>query len=179
MIRNRWFIGKWRQEPNRAEGRVNLPDEVVKAVLPVMRELVETLERLGHHFLAFYNVGDGQFYNVRNLATAFCSRSDAEDAAFELLRVSPDLIGRVEVMRLRIKRGPNWLLRRVKFCAKCGTCSIYTRMKPSGYSSWPNIDKVSEWECSEPYDCFRRSRMNMGKPGVNPKTTGPIVMLDG
>ena len=177
MIRSRWFIGKWREEPNRSE-RTNLPEELVREVTPVLKEIVETLERLGHHFLTFYNVSDAGFYPVRNRATAFCSRSDAEDAAFELLRRFPNLIGKVEVMRLRIKRGPNWLLQRVQFCSECGICSIYATMTPSGYSNWPNVDKVSQWKCKDEYECVRRSFMNMGEPGVNPKTTGPIVWVE-
>lgn len=177
MIPVRFFIVKFEEQrsgPRRIEP--NEEFKVDRATVKAIKEIFKMAKRMGHTFYAFYNFHRHEWVSERTRATAFCSKSDAEDVAFEVIRRAPHLIGYVEVLPLRHKVGPRWVLNRVRYCSRCGTCDIFAKLKPSGYIP-TRPGKIAEWECSDEYDCFRRRLMKMSKRGRNKRATGPIVMI--
>lgn len=162
MIRNRWFIVKFAEE--RKLRRIDPAEKFeVQIPLDVLKMVASMAQKMGHYFHHFYNIHKNEWVGIRNQATAFSARKDAEAEAFEVIRKNPSLIGLVEVHRLRWRIGPNWLIERVHFCDYCGTCSIYAELLPHRYAFQP-LSKLAAWKCKDEYECFRRQQMKMGQP---------------
>lgn len=177
MIPVRFFIVKFNEQ--RSGARRIEPNEEFKvdpATVKALREVAKMSRKMGHQFYAFYNFHHNEWRSEKVRATAFCSKSDAEDVAFEIIRQAPHLIGYVEVLALRHRVGPRWVLNRVRYCSLCGTCDIFARLKPAGYIP-TRPGRIAKWECSDEYDCLRRRLMKMSKRGRNKRATGPIVMI--
>lgn len=174
MIPVRFFIVRFDEQRG-----TRLSNEEVKvdpATVKALKEVFKMAKKMGHQFYAFYNFHRGEWVSERTHATAFCGKSDAEDVAFEILRKAPTLIGHVEVLALHHRVGPRWVLNRVTYCAECGTVSIFSKLKPSGYIPG-RPGRIAKYECASTYDCMRRRLMKMSKRGRNKRATGPIVVI--
>ncbi len=176
MIPVRYFIVKFKEQRRARRIEPNEEFKVTPSVKKALKAVAKMAKKMGHHFYAFYNSYRDEWLPERSRATAFCARGDAEDVAFEVVRKAPHLIGFVEVLALYHRVGPRFVLNRVRYCALCGTCSIYTKLVPSGYIPGAPAGKIAEWKCDDLYECVRRTSMKMSKRGANKRATGPIVM---